>query len=457
MKLLLTTISLCLLSTVAIAAPQFEKNYNSAAAEAKKTNTPFAVLVHGSSWHPASKKFINQLWTASALGDNVTQPLILTDVEIHQSLTKEEAKTDAESRKGWNKKSVYSYPALQIYSASGELLQNYQGRQLRGCSTQRALTSHLNNLAEAATERARLMAELKSPDIADDKKGQLELLVKLLKLPLIHGKPVVELLKAADAEDKTGWQARLKFNESSYLRHMTRLINEKKTKQALAEVTELLEKSIYTPAQTAALHGAKGKVLVAQKDFVGAWASFKKAYEIDPYGSTGNTMRNYGELRAMQQSRSGFSKTSALYGKKIGENISRDFATFKASSIEYDDGKHHGSLVKGDHSPTGFAFHTAVEKGAHIIMDLGAECEVNALQILNRSEPKLYGRAATLRLSVSNDQLTWTTVWSAEKAEKQWDIMLEKSINSRYLKLSLHSPKPEPLHLKAVNVFGKRR
>lgn len=458
MKPILITLSIGILSSwSALSAPQFESHYNQAVVKAKKADVPYAVMVHGSTWHPASKMLMEKIWTPTVLGKRVSEPIILANVNVRQGLTKDQAESEAASRKGWSDKGISSYPALQFYSSEGKLLQIYQGKQIRAIANPAAMSALLNSLSKAAQERSEYLAQLESAAVKADKNKQIKILNKMLKLPLKHEEKMLEMLKAADPQDRSGWQARLKFSESGFLRHITKLLSDDKSDDALKEVNELIANDSFTPSQTAAILGAKGKILVAKEDYVAAWDQFKAAYEADPYGSTGKTMLNYGEYKALVPSRGGVTKDSALYGKEIGENISRDFASYKQSSNSSDDGKEHESLMKGAVAGQGFAFHTDREKDAHIIIDLGAESEVIAVEIVNRKQAKLRSRAASLKMELSSDKLAWTPVWRAEKAQAQWDVILKKPMNARYIKLSLDSSYPEYLHLSSVNVFGDRK
>lgn len=114
-----------------------------------------------------------------------------------------------------------------------------------------------------------------------------------------------------------------------------------------------------------------------------------------------------------------------------------------------------------------FAFHTAQEAHPWIELDLGSEVAVTGVRILNRTSCGQPGqdRAATLCLSVSSDGKIWAEVWKAERGEPQWEIPVTEYLagayvpgrKARYLRLELKSAKPEYLHLRQVEVWGKEQ
>lgn len=112
-----------------------------------------------------------------------------------------------------------------------------------------------------------------------------------------------------------------------------------------------------------------------------------------------------------------------------------------------------------------FAFHTAQEAHPWIEIDLGRDVSVTGVRILNRTSCGQPGmdRAATLRLSVSSDGKTWAEVWKADRGVPQWEITVNDFLagaqvpgrKARYVRLELKPAKPEYLHLRQVEVWGK--
>jgi hypothetical protein len=185
-----------------------------------------------------------------------------------------------------------------------------------------------------------------------------------------------------------------------------------------------------------------------------AWNAFQQAYEINPNSADSKAMLRYGIRVAGLPLREAVPPNSSLFGKNLGENLTRDHATFTISSTASDEARNHASLFKGAYAKSGFAFHTDKEKGAHIIIDLKANCSINALRITNRNN--IHERAATLTVWTSTDQKSWTTRWAADKVAPVWDILLPSPVKAQYIKVGLAPEKTENLHLRAVDAFGIR-
>ncbi|MGB0990842.1 MAG: discoidin domain-containing protein [Akkermansiaceae bacterium] len=443
-----------LLLGAAGAAPVRKDTFAEALAEAKKSRCALAVFIHGSSWHPASKIFGQKIWQDQGFSQSLKQPLVLTQIEVKQHLDKEAAKAQAKTHKGWNGKTVRSYPAIQIYGSDGHLLKNYQGRELRILTSPAALAKHINHISTLSNKRDKLIADLAVARSEKKAKEELRLLVELVDLGLRNEPKIIEQLKKADPNDSTGCQARLSFRNWEFVRHITGLIKGDKTADALLEIDKMLASSHHTPEQRCLILGAKGKALATEGKLPAAWTTFQQAHQADPKGANGKAMLRYGIRVAGLPLRETVPINSKLYGKNIGKNISRDNATFTMSSAASDDPSQHASLFKGPLSKKGFAFHTDKEKDAHIVIDLHAAYQVKALQIANRNSSQQ--RAETLTLWTSTDQKTWTQAWTAKEASASWGVLLEKPITARYLKLGLKRDTPEHLHLRAVDVFGVR-
>ena len=438
--------------SISYAAPSRKDTFVEALAEAKKVNQPIAVFVHGSSWHPASRVFGQKIWRNEAFSTLLKYPVILTNIEIKQNLDKRAAKKEEEKFKGW--KAVSTYPAVQIYGSDGHLLKSYSGRELRVMTSPESLANHLNHILEAAGKRGTLLADLAKARAEKNQPAELSALTRLLELPLNNEAKIVQQLQKADPDDTSGWQARLSFKNWEFMRHITGLIHEKKSVQALAETNRLLATAHHTPEQRALILAAKGKALAAQGKLPEAWAAFQEAHRCDPKGANGKAVLKYGARIAGEPLREVLPAGSSLNGKPIDDNLTRDHATFTMSSASSDDAKSHSSLFKGRHARSGYAFHTNNEKGAHIIIDLQSSCQVKALRITNRN--KLKERASSLTVWASADQTTWTQLWTAEKPEATWDILLDQPATARYLKVGLQPETSNFLHLRAVDVYGVR-
>ena len=454
MRTLFTFIALATLTTVALAAPTMAPNYNDATAQAKAKKQPFAVYVHGSSWHRASQIFGEKIWQSPDFHQALKNPVILTNIHIKQHLDKETAKKEAAAYKGWNAKTIRSYPAVQIYGPDGLLLKSYLGRELRILTNPASLASHIDHITSLSNKRTSLLAQLVEAREKKDTQKEIGSLTSLIELPLNNEPKIIDQLKKADPKDTSGWQARLSFRNWEFVRHITGLINAKKADEALTQIDAMLDGKHHTPSQQCLILGAKGKTLVALGKLPEAWKTFQQAYQIDPKSPDGKAMLRYGIRVAGLSLREAVPTDSTLFDKDLGDNLTRDYATFTMSSTASDDAKNHASLFKGPYAKSGFAFHTDKQKGAHIIIDLKANCVVKTLRITNRNNT--HERAATLTVWTSDDQKTWAKAWTAEKVAPAWDIILPAPISARYFKIGLSPETTEHLHLRAVVVYGKR-
>jgi alpha-L-fucosidase len=143
-----------------------------------------------------------------------------------------------------------------------------------------------------------------------------------------------------------------------------------------------------------------------------------------------------------------------------GHIVSRQ-ARVTASSVQA------GALeaLVADAPAADFAFHTNPELNPWTELDLGRPVSVTGVRVLNRISCGQPGqdRAATLRLSVSLDGKTWAAVWQADRAQPTWEIPVTDFLagaqvpgrKARYVRLELKPAKPEYLHLRQVEVWGK--
>lgn len=447
-------LSLLLAFQPVFAAPKSADTFAEASALAAKEGAPIVIYVHGSSWHPASRLFGEKIWSSREFRSALPDEVVLTDIHLKQLLDEEEAKAQAKELEGWNRKTIRTFPALQVFGADGHLLKTVQGREMREIISPAILSKLVRESLVTVDQRKALLVEIEEARKNKDTEKELEALIRLVELPLNSEAKIGEKLKAVDPDDRSGWQARLGFGEWEFVRHVSGLIKNGKTDEALAEADRLLEISRHSPEQRALILGAKATALVKQDKVSEAWVLFEEARATDPVGPNGKAMWRYGVRVAGRPLRVVLPDGSALNGKELGENLSRDHATFTMSSSQHDNPEFHASLFSGPSSPSGFAFHTGSEKDAHIVIDLHGECEVRALLITNRASAS--ERAESLTLWSSTDGKEWQKQWQAGEVLPFWDILLETPVKARFLKVGLDRGTPEFFHLNAVDIYGKR-
>lgn len=290
-------IAILLLSPFAsTAAPTFVQGFPAALEAAKSANTPVAVFVHGSSWHPASKKFRSDLWLSKKLADSLSDKVILTEINVPQLLDKEESKIFTDSVKPWNQKSVSSYPAIQFYAPDGLLLKTYRGKEILIFNSPEVIASHINQLTALSNTRTDLQTKIQTAHTAKDKTTGTKLLASLAALPIDKDPKILEQLKVADPNDSTGWQARLSFKNWDYIRHISTLIGKKEISEAREDVESKLNSLHYTKTQKTYIYGAMARVLVAENNLDEAWEYCKKAETNNPGSPEAIAIIEYGKM-----------------------------------------------------------------------------------------------------------------------------------------------------------------
>jgi alpha-L-fucosidase len=150
------------------------------------------------------------------------------------------------------------------------------------------------------------------------------------------------------------------------------------------------------------------------------------------------------------------SNNLAEFGRDLTAN-----ATISTSSVsEQDDPAQRASLLRGERSPSGYAFHTEAEENPWLVIDLGENKMVNAVVIENTPRDR---RAEGLMMSISKDGKTWETVWKALAWQDKWIATLTRfhaGINipgrqARYIRLETKDVSPRPLLLQRVNILGQ--
>ncbi len=149
---------------------------------------------------------------------------------------------------------------------------------------------------------------------------------------------------------------------------------------------------------------------------------------------------------------------SITYGQVVSHQ-----ATVKASSSSQWDPPNSPQTLVAEKPAGGFAFHTVEEMNPWVEIDLGKEISVTGVRVLNRANNG-QDRAATLRLSVSNNGKDWDEVWKAEGTEQVWHIPVTEyrggayvpGRKARYIRLETRPDAPEFLHLQHVKVWGKK-
>jgi len=103
---------------------------------------------------------------------------------------------------------------------------------------------------------------------------------------------------------------------------------------------------------------------------------------------------------------------------------------------------------------TGGFFHTGNEKNPWAVVQLPSECKLTGIVIVNRFESN-QKRQIPLKVLISEDEKTWTEVFTTNKVQGSWTIPLNGDTRARFIKVEASHEKPEPFHLRNILVYGK--
>ncbi len=295
----MSLIRICLLLTLGISCSWAKitkvPEFTAALEKGAELNRPVAVLIHGASWHPLSKRMLNEIWDDSDFQKSLKQDYVLTHIDVPQGQDGEQRKAFDKAHEGWNRKTISSYPAVQLFASDGTLLKTYQGKQMVPLSVAETLAAHMDGTAQAISERDSLLGDLKAARAEGDQVREKKLLLQRAELDLNPEPKFVEQLAKADPGDQSGMQAKLKFQGWNFLRAMRELSDKGEFAKAHEQIDALLALDRFTRAEKALIMASKGRVLVGEKKPSEAWQWFQKAVAQDPYGPDGKAIQRYAE------------------------------------------------------------------------------------------------------------------------------------------------------------------
>ncbi|MCU0797186.1 MAG: hypothetical protein MUF31_14775 [Akkermansiaceae bacterium] len=269
--------------------PGFAKAREASAGSAK----PLVVLVHGSSWHRASQLFTEKFWRAADFRAGIARDVVFTEIDVRQNPKEDEQKAFAEETQGWDRGTVRSFPAIQIYGPDGHLLESLGGSMLRELALSPPLVaSKIDAIAAASAERDRLLGEM--DQFKTNPEEAAKRIDALCRLPIRPETDAATKFRALDPTDRYGWAARHAFGGWEFIRATSDRIAKGETDAALVEVDAMLAESAYEPAQRCLILAAKGMLLAAKGEKEAAWAAYQEAHALDPRGPDGKAIIRHG-------------------------------------------------------------------------------------------------------------------------------------------------------------------
>ncbi len=282
-----------LMAVPAFAAVTPASGFAEAAAKSAELRQPLVVLVHGAAWQRASRDFMNLVWSAEEFRSAIGADVVACDVSVPQNPDENGKKNFDVKHKGWDRKSLRTFPAVQVYAPDGHLLRSLSGRQLLETAARPAdLAAELGAIAAASAGRDRLLAEMDAKDAP--KERIIRAIDELNQLELNPEPKAAEKFRRLDPEDVNGWADRLAFGGWDFIRRIHGRIGKKETDAALAEVEAMLARPGYTPRQRALILGAKGMLLAAKGETEKARGAYRDAHRADPDGPEGKAMLLHG-------------------------------------------------------------------------------------------------------------------------------------------------------------------
>lgn len=448
---------LCVCVSPVAADVKVVDGFAAALADSTAAKRPLAVLVHGSSWQGASRRLAETVWRAEAFRTGLRESFTLTEIAVDQNADEASRKAIGDATKGWDPATVTTFPAVQIYGTDGHLLRSFAGRDLRDIATApESLAKAIDAVGAASRERDRLRVDIVAT--AGRRGDVAPLLDALGALDVRPEKDAAKRFRELDPNDRSGWVARLSFTGWDFIRGISERVAKGEAQAALDEVEGLLVDEHYEPRQRCLLLAAKGMLLATLDRTEEAWRAYLLAHAWDPEGVNGKAVIAHarrtvgGSLRIAPLADTATDEAARM------SNLTRDRAVLRVvpSDPGHDTPANHRSLFSGPMKE--FAFHSANAVGPHVIIDLRDTCRIDVVQVVNRqSHPD---RAAGLTLWLSADGTAWRQVWQADRVAEEWTIDLRAdgrdSSESRFLKVGLPTDREGVLHLRAVNVFGRR-
>jgi hypothetical protein len=444
--------------SVALAVVPSFQAFPPAREAAARGGVPLVVCIHGTAWQRASRAFVEDVWRSAALRRSLREQVVLAEIGIGQALDEQARQRQGEQTKGWNEKTVKTFPAIQFYSPDGHLLRTIAGEDFFGMDqSPEAVAAQLDQIVKAVRTRQQLLTALQS--LQGQPARFVQVFEQLQDLPLDPQQADVAMLKAVDPTNTLLLEGPQTFPGWEFIRKTTAGLADGVDDEEVAAIEQMLANTRFSPLQRCLLFCAKGMLLAAADKPQEAWDSYWSGYLLDPEGPNGRAVLRHGYRTVGRTLRVGLPPDSPLGAHLTGGNLTRTGqATFGLSSRDptYDDPQKHSSLFAG--ALQDFAFHTSEEVSPWVVVDLGEVCRVEAIEVVNRQSNSQ--RAAGLSLWTSVDANRWQPEWQAPAVSSEWVIDLTSAADgyrsARYVKLGLPPGKTGVLHLRAVNVYGLR-
>jgi len=285
-------IALLLLANSALG--QRVADFTTAAAQAKTTKSDIIVFVHGSDWNrpgEVAAKIWNDPRFLSAVGSGV----LLVDLDRKENPT--DAEKEAIKKNAAGNPPVRSLPAVALYDSEGRLVGTVSGTDELAASG--GLLAATKKLLVTRRERDELWksAEGASAIIKAGKLGQGLDRMNIDLGPKGIYKPVLEEIRKADPEDKSGYIGKYTFSNEALVGLALKAAESKNYAEAETEFAKWDRNPRLSPTQRQELQAAKFALFQRWPEKKNEVRPIlEKMRDIDPKSDLGQAAANYLEM-----------------------------------------------------------------------------------------------------------------------------------------------------------------
>ena len=237
MKTLYTLALAALLSSAPLMAVQQAATYEDAAKKAKDDG--ILIYMYGAGWDKIGEKMLTTLWKSREIDKIAGQAIMLT-LPVYQNPTEAEKKTTAKILGNYKlPNGIASYPCILMLDRNGRPYATIQGNALTESPSQAVKTIRSN--MDKLEQRTKLVQQAEKAQGLEKAK----LLGKTCDLGIATPDKLLDMIKQADPDDKSGYVRRLQFSPWA----LGDQIKELDADEAVSRVRRMADDPAYTPHQ----------------------------------------------------------------------------------------------------------------------------------------------------------------------------------------------------------------
>lgn len=105
------------------------------------------------------------------------------DIIVFEQLDEAAAQAQAQTLEGWNRKTIRTFPAIQVFGTDGHLLKTVQGREMREIISPALLSHVVKGALASAGQRQELLGKIEAARKSKDAEKELEELFEIAGTP----------------------------------------------------------------------------------------------------------------------------------------------------------------------------------------------------------------------------------------------------------------------------------